>query len=300
MSVPVAQQGQNQAQAQNPAYAYIIRYSASQEVFCMTSYDQPITIAGLPAWMYAGDPQTFQPMQIGHGEIENAATFEKRTLQVVVGSNDEKLRRYFTTAPAEKINVAIIRLSSPALLTGETLQYATDGFPIASGVIGSVGFQINRIACTITPEPFLSNRGVPRMFFSRSCNYVLGGPGCGVNREAFMMETTISELDRAQRIVTFSAAPPGGDAEFFRSGYLVHVPTGTLIGIVWSDADGTAGRARAKLHFWSPDLQVGHAVKAYAGCRHTPADCENKFNNLDNFGGFSDVPNRNPMMHGIR
>ena len=41
-------------------------------------------------------------------------------------------------------------------------------------------------------------------------------------------------------------------------------------------------------------LEVGDAVTMYIGCNHTTSDCNNKFSNLDNFGGEPFIPSKNP------
>lgn len=299
MPLSVSQVGQNQDQESKPAYAYVLRFGASGDVVCLTGYDRPLTVKNLPTWLGTMDPQTFTPGPIQHGDVEGEATFEKRTCQVMLGSNDERLRRFFLTATAEKINIAIIRVNGPAVVAGEELDYTTDGFIKASGVIGMVGFDRDVIACTITPEPYLSNRGVPRFYFSRSCNYVLGGPGCRVDLEDFALESVIAATDPTNRILILADSSPG-DAQYFRSGYLIHQTTGQKLGIAWSDEEAGTERVILKMHFWSPDLAPGNGVKVYPGCRHTPADCKDKFDNEANFGGFSHIPNRNPVIHGVR
>jgi hypothetical protein len=42
-------------------------------------------------------------------------------------------------------------------------------------------------------------------------------------------------------------------------------------------------------------MEVGNTISAFPGCRRTIDDCVNKFNNLDNFGGFPHSPGRNPF-----
>jgi len=42
-------------------------------------------------------------------------------------------------------------------------------------------------------------------------------------------------------------------------------------------------------------LYSGLAVTAYPGCNRTTADCTDKFNNLDNYGGIPDLPGKSPF-----
>ena len=41
-------------------------------------------------------------------------------------------------------------------------------------------------------------------------------------------------------------------------------------------------------------LAGGQTVAIYPGCDHLKETCKNKFNNLDNFGGFPWIPAKNP------
>lgn len=42
-------------------------------------------------------------------------------------------------------------------------------------------------------------------------------------------------------------------------------------------------------------LTPGNLVSAYAGCKRTVRACVDKFNNLENYGGFPQIPGRNPF-----
>lgn len=300
MPAPASQIGVAHDQAPQAAYAYVIRYSNSAETVCLTGWEQSLTINNPPAFLGLANPQVFTPAQISHGEQNNGANYERRDITVLLGVNDDRLKRYFATASAEKIAIYIMRLSAPKLLTGEVLEFSTDGFLLTSGVIGKIGIEGVQIAAQLTPEPFLANQNIPRHFFSRTCNHNLGGQGCTVVMDDFKLVTTIAAIDSAKKIIELSHSAPGGSPEFFRAGYMVHAPTGVVIGITWSDSEGFAGNARLRLHFWSLELEVGQTITAFAGCRHTVADCQDKFNNVANFGGFPYSPNRSPFLHGVR
>lgn len=299
MPLPAAQVGVAHDQAPTASYAYVIKYANSSTTVCLTGWEQAVAISGLPAFLDLDEPQAFTAAQVSHGEVNSSGAHEKREVQILFGVSDDRLSRYFATASAEKITIYIIRIAAEKLLTGEALDYDTDCFLLTSGLIGRVTIEGVQIGVTITPEPFLDNQNVPRFFFSRACNHHLGSEACGVDREAFKATATITAIDAAQKIVELSITPPGGNAEFFRAGHMVHAATGLVVGIIWSDAGGTAGAVRLRLHFWSLDLATGQTITAYAGCRHTLGDCVSKFANGANYGGFPYIPNRNPVTHGI-
>lgn len=283
----------------SPSYAYILNYQDSDERVFLTGYETSIVIAGVPARFNASDPQTFLSAQISHGEHGLSAEFDRRPLTVILTTQNSNLARFFATGSATRIGISIFRLNSTKLLSGESLDWDIDAILLNSGIVGKITFGGQQISAEVAPEPHGQNQGIPRFYFSRTCNHALGGFGCGVDLASFTHAATISEILTSQRIVTLSITPPGGNAEYFRAGTLVHGPTGQRFGIDWSDGAGTAGKARVRLKYWSPELIAGDAVTVRAGCRHTTADCDTKFSNLANFGGFPHIPNRNISLHGV-
>lgn len=284
----------------SPAYAYILNYQDSDERVFLTGYERNIEMEGVPARFLAADPQTFLAAQITHGEHGLSAEFDRRPLTVMLTTQSTALSRFFATASATRIGIAIFRLNSTKLLTGETLTWDIDAILLTSGIVGKITFGGQQISVEVAPEPHGQNQAVPRFFFSRTCNHQLGqADTCKVNLASYTHAATIAEIDTAQRIITLSITPPGGNAEYFRAGVFLHVPSGQRFGIDWSDGAGTAGKARVRLKYWTPELIPGDAVTVRAGCRHTTSDCASKFGNLANFGGFPHIPNRNPSLHGV-
>lgn len=293
-------QGTEAANQFSPCYAYIMSYEDSSEYVFLTGWERDIVITGLPARFNAANPQTFLAGQISHGEHGLSAEFDRRPLTVMLTTQDTRLPRFFTTASATKISIAIFRVNSTKLLSGEDLAWDVDAILVNSGVIGKISFGGQQISAEIAPEPHGQNQGIPRFFFSRTCNHNFGQANtCKVNPATYTHAATIAEISALQRIITLSITPPGGNAEYFRAGIFMHGPTSQRFGIDWSDGGGTAGKARVRLKYWSPELVPGDSVTVRAGCRHTTADCSAKFGNLANFGGFPHIPNRNISMHGV-
>jgi uncharacterized phage protein (TIGR02218 family) len=283
-----------------PAYAYILTYQDSDTRIFLTGWESNVVINALPARFNAANPQTFTRAQIAHGEHGLSAEFENRPLTLSVTTQSQELTRYFATASATKITVHIFRINSGKLKTSEALDWEIDTILLNTGKIKSISFSGQQINCELEAEPFGANQGIPRYYFSRGCNHVLGhAKTCKVNMAAFTHSALIAELDAAQRLITLSITPPGAVADYFRSGVMHHTDSGQRVAIEWSDAGGTAGKTRIKLRFWNPAFQAGSAVSVSAGCRHTTEDCAGKFANLGNYGGFPFVPNRNPAMHGV-
>jgi hypothetical protein len=297
--LPTSQKAMETAPAITAAYGYVIHHHADDERVFYTNWQTPLEVTGLPANLTPSSPQTFTPGQIAHGEITTSAVWEKRSTQIHIPTTDDRLRRYFVTAAAVKITVTILRFNSGKLLDDTPLAFATDGAIIASGVLGVLSFNDQTITGDLTPEPFLADQAVPRHYFERTCNHVLGNPlTCKVNLAAFTHAATITAVNRNTKVVTVDITSPGA-ADYFRSGTLVLDSTGERMAVVWSDEAGPGDTVRLALRVWNPALAPGEFVTLQAGCKRTTADCKNKFNNAANFGGFPFVPNRNPSIVGV-
>lgn len=283
-----------------PAYLYVMTRPEDGGLVHLTNWQNKVTVRNLPAELRTTDPTIFTPVQVKHSEIVLSSSFESKPTQVTVGSDDVILRRYFLVAPTVKILCYIIRISSPEVMKGGVIDYNTHAQVLNSGVVGAVGFKDSAITATVTPEPFAGRLQVPRFHWSRTCNRVFGNAatGCPVNVESFSRTVDIFSTTRSQRIVTLDLPPPGGNAEYFRGGYLKHIESGQIFGVEWCNNGGTGGRIRISLSTWNPILIPGELVKVFPGCRHTTEDCS-RYGNAPNFGGFPFVPNRNPTMQGV-
>lgn len=296
-SQPPSYAAEERAQHSAPGYCYIVQHESGTMFY--TSRDRPISIANLPAEMGASNPQTFAPSQIKHGAIESRDRYEASSTSITVTVENDALRRYFLTAAAVKLKAWILRINTPDIEAA--LDFGTDAIVVQSGILGKVGFQRNTIGIELTPEPFYVEGKVPRMFFGRGCQHFLYGAqylgvGCGLDKEDWKFETTIAALDPAQRIITLTGQrSPVSPATFFNAGHLLNVTLGARLTIGWSEFNASD----TDLHVitWNPELAVGQTIKAYAGCALTKAACT-VFGNLENFGGFADVPNKSPL-HGV-
>lgn len=283
-----------------PAYGYVIEHREDNVRFYLTNWEKSISVEDMPARFSAPNPQAFLAAQIKHGSNLLAAEFNKRTVEVTVWTEDTRLRRYFLTAAAVKIAVYVYRFNTGKLITGEALVFGRDAQLVNSGLVGIVGLSGNQITITLTPEPFLSNQGVPRFYCQRTCNHVLGSAtGCQVDLDSMSHTTTLLEVDRVNRRVTLAANPsPAVNEDYFRNGYFLH-SSGVRMPIRTTDLAGPGGLLRFNMGLWNPLMEIGDSITAYPGCRHTIADCRDKFDNLDNFGGFPYVPNKNITAHGL-
>lgn len=134
------------------------------------------------------------------------------------------------------------------------------------------------------------DRKVPWPAYQKQCNYVLYGPGCQVDREAYKTETTLTGVS-SNRITSPDFVKD--DPLWFALGYVVRVADGQVRWVIWQEDD--------VLVLQSPFVgaQGGDEVIAYPGCDLRKSTCEAKFDNLPRHLGFPWGPQKNPFTENI-
>lgn len=128
-----------------------------------------------------------------------------------------------------------------------------------------------------------------RRAYQRGCPHVLYGPACRVINTTFLVEAVLTLADGvAVSSPTFLLSPDG----YFDGGY-----------IEWEPTFGVFHRRAIRAHVGDslemthpvPELASGMTVSVFPGCPHNMQACDEKFNNLVNYGGFSFIPRQNPF-----
>jgi hypothetical protein len=142
---------------------------------------------------------------------------------------------------------------------------------------------------TVALGDHAADRVVPRWTVQRGCNYTVYDEFCTVDKAANTITTTVSAISGQD--VTVSTNLTAGDV---RGGWLEFNQQTALI----RTHDGTNNRV---LHIQGPlplGLLVGSTVKLYRACDGSWARC-NAFGNTSNYGGFYDLPLKNPYRDGL-
>ena len=129
-----------------------------------------------------------------------------------------------------------------------------------------------------------------RARYQRNCRHTLYGSGCGLDKESFRVDAVYTSLvDRTIVVPDAASYPPG-----YFTGGMVRAPDGAAR-YVLSHAGDTLTLSR-RLERLEEDGEPGVTqVGLYPGCARTRDHCINRFNNLDNYGGFPWIPGKNPF-----
>lgn len=191
--------------------------------------------------------------------------------------DDEFASQYLGFAPDEPTTVTIFRghLGDP---DEEFVSYWKGRVVGSKATENSIVIECESIFTSIQ-RPGLRAR------FELSCRHTLYGRGCNLLRDAFKVPGSVDSVSGVAVSVSEAAAQPDG---FFTGGMIV-IPGGA--------ARFITAHTGASLTLIRPleGLFAGLDIELYPGCDHLKSTCKNKFDNLDNFGGFPYIPTRNPM-----
>lgn len=233
----------------------------------------------------------WSPFPIKHTEVKQSKELSKNSVDVSIPIEGEFSDLFLGWAPD---HIVTFTLRRGHFGEAETLVYW-------KGKVSSHSLK-DQILILQCESIFTSLRrpGV-RARYQRNCRHALYSSGCGLNKADFALSGVIETVDGSQLTIPEAATKPsgwflGGAVEFTDGSFrmiISHVGSTLVITrpsryaleqITLSGYGKNYGR-----HYG------GLGVTLYPGCDRTLATCKNKFDNLDNQGGFKWIPTKNPM-----
>lgn len=236
----------------------LYQFTRGLDTWRYTSYDSNITFqAGV-----------YTPNQISRGKIEWQQEIERSELTVAIPRTDPLAAEYVAFPPTEVLNLTIYR------------QHFFDGdsefLVYWQGRMLNVEFKGS--ICELTCETVFTSMKRPgiRRKYAYQCPHVLYGAQCGVTDETFRVNGTLTAIGS----LTISAAEWGAfPDDYFTGGRVVYdtFQRREIMGHVGNTLTISQGLS---------GVSLGSVVAAYPGCAHNIDDCVDKFNNIENYGGF--------------
>ncbi len=158
------------------------------------------------------------------------------------------------------------------------------GVTLFKGRVASVD-QVGRTSAkvTVASDLVLLDMDMPRNLYQPTCLHTLYDSGCGVPRGTYATNGTVG-AGSTVGLINFAGA------------LAIHTQ-GSIVMTSGADANlrstvkGVVAGTSLTLMYPLPIAPaVGDAFTVYAGCDHTSATCQTRFNNLANFRGFPYVP----------
>jgi len=261
----------------------LFKFTRGPDEFFFTSGDQTVNFQ-------AAD---FVPSLIKRTSPVQSTERGQANITITVPRDSEVALLFRIFVPASTMFITIFRFHKNVGLTPGP----TDAVVFWQGRVRAVNFIGSEAEIDCEPfNAFLKRPGL-RVMYQSTCNHMLYGPDCTVDRELFKVVATITSISgdivTAPEFATQFIADP---TFFFGGGFIETVDLDRRLIVeagVPSDDD-----LRVLLPF--ENLAIGDTVFAFAGCDRTRQTCNTKFDNLDFFGGFPYIPDRNPFESGIR
>lgn len=219
---------------------------------------------------------------IRHGPIEQGGDPIRSPIEVTVASDNPVVALYRIVPPVDRVFLTIYEAHAADLSSRR---------PVWQGRVTSVKWEPITSEAVITHEPTytsLQRMGLRRAY-QTLCPLVTGGKRCGINMEAFAIDAVVQEVNGQDISLVSVLGKPDG---YFLGGYLVYeVSSGVPDRRQIREHTGL----NLKLQGFPIGMVAGTAVRVYPGDDHTPDTCANRFNNINNYGGFLYFPSKNPF-----
>lgn len=130
----------------------------------------------------------------------------------------------------------------------------------------------------------------------RLCEWDLGDARCRVDLLSITVSgRTVTAVSSSAPRTLFDSTLAG--ANNFWTGGLLTWTSGLNDGLKFEISAYDAGGGQTRLHLETPfEIQIGDTFSAYPGCNKKKSTCLDKFNNLDNFGGYNLIPGTDKMI----
>ena len=231
---------------------------------------------------YVHGEDVYEPITMKRGSIRVSTQEDSNvTVEIDVPITSKLAQDYaFQTTPPD-LDLTIYRVH----------RESSDLITYTSGVISGVTVSGN--VATFSAPSLLSyalSADIPNVYYQTPCNHVLYDWKCKVPRADYTVPTIVSTTKGRKLLVSDVGGKPD---DFFKAGELL-LATGERRAIV--SQIGTL----IEINYPFSIVRTNAVAELVAGCNlGYDSDCENKFNNQRNFGGFPFIPAINPFTDGI-
>lgn len=228
------------------------------------------------------DDLIWDPSAVSHGSVVQSSDPRRVDLGVTFPLSDPFARRYLGPRGRAVTTLTIFRGHE---------QVPAEVVAHWKGRVVSARVEGRRI--TLRCESLFTSmrREGVRAKYQRLCRHALYSRGCRLDIESFLVDGTASAHQGLTIIVPEAATQPNG---WFRGGVLRHTGILGFITAHVEDALTLSGRM-PDLEAAIDDPEALALVEIAPGCDLRRDTCKAKFGNLLNFGGFPDIPGRNPF-----
>lgn len=264
----------------------------SFDEFERSNYDgAPVTLyefsLGTTYWRYTSgqndlvlNGNTYIAMPISNEGYSSSGSPSDDALTLKIAARAEVTQIYLGTPP-----------SDPVMLTIRTVHRGDTDAPVVwSGTIKNAK-QMSLAEYRFICNSLLSTLGRNglRLLWGRGCPHALYDRSCRVDPADYSVSAQISALNGMELV---SSAFATLDDDYLSGGFLSFV---SAYGAIERRAIERHAGDTIYLLGMTDGISVDDWVTVYPGCARISLVCEEKFNNLNNYGGFPHLPNKSPF-----
>jgi uncharacterized phage protein (TIGR02218 family) len=218
--------------------------------------------------------ETYEPVALSRGDIVQNGEINRANVRFNIAPDNPLAQLYNSQTPDVVATVTIFR------------QEDNETYVWWKGRIASTS--CTDWECVVDCESVFTGmrRTGARARYQVQCRHALYGRACGVNKEDYRVDGTVTAVDRTNITVTYNASEEPSST-YFVGGIIEY--NGVMRFIV--------SQTGGNLKLWRPmpNLEINDSVSLYPGCNRSLITCDSKFDNAINHGGFPWLPNVNPF-----
>lgn len=251
-------------------------FVGTHETYRYTSGQDQVTVAG----------KLFIPIAMKRSKVKVSTQSDDRfNVEVEMASSERVARDYAFQITPPDLTLIIYRVHRGTDLANDWAIYWSGPVVAVTTKEGRSTFQVP----SMLGGAMSSN--VPSVYYQTPCNHVLFDGLCKLSRVAYLVATTVTQVEGTAVTLASNGGKPDG---FFKGGEVLNPATGERRMIV------SHGGPSVVLNVPFSRLNVGDGVEVTAGCDHAfNGDCKNRFNNQLNFGGHPFIPANNMFEKGF-
>lgn len=249
----------------------LYKFADSTNVWYYTSSDRDVTYEG----------NTYVSTTIGRGEIESKANVQRENIEVTFAVDNPMARGFLQYIPDTIVTLVIF------------IQYDVGTFVGWKGRLAAIKPEKSSLKLVFESVFVSLKRTGLRAQYQRQCRHMLYSPGCGVQKEDHMVTATAISCTGYRLILQSGVSEALG---FYTGGIAEY--NGSMRGVINHDTSNAMDLADMWPALKEAILSAGGTgveVKLYPGCDRSKNVCIDRFANYENYGGFPEIPLRNPM-----
>lgn len=224
-----------------------------------------------------------QTLSWQRGNVSSSSKGSADKVNIRIDNVDKWFATLMTQRPVDGARLRLLRVFR------ETWEDSSAYIVIFDGRIQSMSFETNIAVVEVVSHLDFLNKRCPARLYMPQCNYRFGSTRCGVDVSSYETNPIVGEA--ASTTTSFVNSSLVEADNYWAFGY-VEITDGTYKGLTRGITSSSKANTAVYLKYPFPVSLVGVTAKVVPGCQKTKPFCAQRYQNLDNYGGFAEVPRR--------